>query len=66
MAAVYPIFAELNKLDLMLNGLRWRVQKSTRSIDACFDANTEKTHHVKVDEAGSGDTDGLRSDLAAH
>jgi hypothetical protein len=66
MVALDPIFAELNKLDLRLNGLRWRVQKSTRSIDACFDANTEKTHHVKVDEAVSGDTDGLCSDLVAH
>lgn len=59
------ILAELNELDLMLNELRWHVQKLTRSIDAFFEANTE-AHHVKTHKAVSDATDGLRNSLAAH
>lgn len=61
----WDILAELNELDLMLNELRWHVQKLTRSIDAFFEANTE-AHHVKAHKAVSGATDGLRNSLAAH
>lgn len=56
------ILAELNELDLMLNELRWHVQKLTRSIDAFFEANTE-AHHVKANKTVSDAADGLRSTL---
>lgn len=57
------ILAELNELDLMLNELRWHVQKLTRSIDAFFEANTE-AHHVKAQKQVNAATTSLRDSLA--
>ena len=56
------ILAELNELDLMLNELRWHVQKLTRSIDAFFEVNTE-THHVKAQKEVNAATNNLRNSL---
>lgn len=56
------ILAELNELDLMLNELRWHVQKLTRSIDAFFEADTE-AHHGRVQQQVTEAADGLRNSL---
>lgn len=58
------ILSELNELDLMLNELRWHVQKLIRSIDAFFDASTRKADAPAAKAVDAAIT-GLRTSAAS-
>lgn len=58
------ILAELNELDLMLNELRWHVQKLTQNIDAFFEASTSGKTHAEAHKSVANAADGLRDTLA--
>lgn len=58
------ILAELNELELMLNELRWHVQRLTRSIDVFFDANTREIN-APADQTIDAAVTSLRNSAAS-